>query len=154
MESNAELTRELSLLEHIEADPDINQSTLAATLGIAVGTVNWHLKRMVAKGYVKVKRAERKKLRYIITPEGLAFRARLTVDYIEQSFLLYRRIRKRASDQIKKLKDLGYPSVRIEGEGDIADVCRLTSLEMGIAIVEDEDAPVLSVDGMLVNLEV
>jgi DNA-binding MarR family transcriptional regulator len=48
MESNPELNRQLSLLEHIEADPDINQSTLAATLGIAVGTVNWHLKRMVA----------------------------------------------------------------------------------------------------------
>lgn len=153
MESNAEITRELSLLEHIEADPDINQSTLAATLGIAVGTVNWHLKRMVAKGYVKVKRAERKKLRYIITPEGLAFRARLTVDYIEQSFLLYRRMRTRASEQLKRLRDAGHSSVRIVGEGDIADVCRLTCLEMGMAMAEDDDAPRLIVDGVKITLK-
>lgn len=153
MESNAEITRELSLLEHIEADPDINQSTLAATLGIAVGTVNWHLKRMVAKGYVKVKRAERKKLRYIITPEGLAFRARLTVDYIEQSFLLYRRMRTRASEQLKRLRDAGHSSVRIVGEGDIADVCHLTCLEMGMAMAEDDDAPRLIVDGVKITLK-
>ena len=80
MESSNDELRELTLLENIENDPDVNQSTLASQLGVAVGTVNWHLKRLVAKGYVKVKRAERKKLRYIITPEGIALRARLAVE--------------------------------------------------------------------------
>lgn len=46
--------RELEMLTHIEANPDINQVTLADELGVAVGTINWHLKRMIAKGYVKV----------------------------------------------------------------------------------------------------
>jgi DNA-binding MarR family transcriptional regulator len=154
MESNAEITRELHLLEEIEADPNVNQATLASVLGIAVGTVNWHLKRMVAKGYVKVKRAERKKLRYIITPEGLAFRAHLTVDYIDQSFKLYRRVRGRAHEQLKMLWDAGHTRVRIEGEGDIADVCRLTCLELGIAVVEDPAAPVISVDGMKIQMRI
>jgi DNA-binding MarR family transcriptional regulator len=150
---DAEITRELHLLEHIEEDPDVNQSTLATRLGVAVGTVNWHLKRMVSKGYVKVKRAERKKLRYIITPEGLAFRARLTVDYIEQSFILYRRTRHRANEQIRNLREAGHNCVRISGAGDIADICRLTCLEMGITVVENSDAPVLEVDGMKVTLQ-
>ena len=77
--TNDEL-RELTLLEQIESDPNVNQSTLATQLGVAVGTVNWHLKRLIAKGAVKVSRAERKKLRYIITPEGIDLRARLAVD--------------------------------------------------------------------------
>ncbi|MCK5635025.1 MAG: winged helix-turn-helix transcriptional regulator, partial [Anaerolineales bacterium] len=75
--------RDLALLEEIERDPDTTQASMAARLGVAVGTVNWHIKRLVAKGYVKVKRAERRKLRYLITPEGLALRASLTVNYIE-----------------------------------------------------------------------
>ena len=87
--------RELILLEEIEHDPDVTQATLAAQLGVAVGTVNWHLKRLISKGYVKVKRAQRRKLRYIITPEGIAFRAHLTVNYIETSLHLYRRTRQR-----------------------------------------------------------
>ncbi len=80
MPENPETTREMILLEQIENDPNITQASLATQLGVAVGTVNWHLKRMIAKGYVKVKRAERRKLRYIITPEGITFRTRLTVD--------------------------------------------------------------------------
>ena len=86
MESTNDELRELSLLEQIESDPNVNQSALAVQLGVAVGTVNWHLKRLIAKGAVKVSRAERKKLRYIITPEGLALRARLAVDFVERSF--------------------------------------------------------------------
>ena len=60
MESTNDEIRELSLLEQIESDPNVNQSTLATQLGVAVGTVNWHLKRLIAKGAVKVSRAERK----------------------------------------------------------------------------------------------
>ena len=95
VESTNEEIRELTLLEQIESDPDVNQSTLATQLGVAVGTVNWHIKRLIAKGALKVSRAERKKLRYIITPEGLALRARLAVNYVENSFSVYRRTRQR-----------------------------------------------------------
>ena len=74
-----ESRRDLTLLNSIEQDPDISQATLADTLGVAVGTTNWHLKRMIAKGYVKVKRMQRKKLRYILTAVGIALRANLTL---------------------------------------------------------------------------
>ena len=153
MDTNLETGREMRLLEQIEIDPDINQATLADRLGVAVGTVNWHLKRLVAKGYVKVKRAERKKLRYIITAEGISFRARLTVNYIDQSFRLYRRIRSRAGEQIQTLREAGHQSVAIrgDGDGDIAEILYLSCLEQGIAVVDaGEGVPVLEVEGMRV----
>src|SRR5512141_3304401 len=119
METANEDLRELSLLEQIESDPNVNQSTLATRLGVAVGTVNWHLKRLIAKGYVKVQRAERKKLRYIITPEGIALRARLTVDYIERSFDLYHKTRQRVKDHLLEVRAAGFSRVRIRGDGDV-----------------------------------
>ena len=146
--------RDLTLLEHVETDPDVNQSTLARQLGVAVGTVNWHLKRLVAKGYVKVQRAERKKLRYIITPEGIALRARLTVDYVERSFDLYRVTRQRVKEHLEKVRAAGYAQVRIVGEGDVADICRLTCLEQGFAIVQEGDCPKLELKGWKVMLSV
>ena len=153
MEPQNEELRELTLLENIENNPDVNQSTLAAQLGVAVGTVNWHLKRLVAKGYVKVKRAERKKLRYIITPEGIALRARLAVDYVEHSFSLYRKTRQRVNEHLKAIEAAGYKQVRIVGRGDIADICRLTCLEHGIDIVTDKNIPALQVEGFKVLLQ-
>jgi len=152
MEASNETSRELSLLEQIEHDPDVTQASLATQLGVAVGTVNWHLKRLIAKGYVKVKRAERKKLRYIITPEGIALRARLTVDYVERSFGLYRKTRERVKTHLAEIQRGGFDRVRLVGEGDVADICRLTCLEQGFAIVPDSDAPVLEVRGLKVLL--
>src|SRR5512141_1964676 len=122
MESTNDELRELSLLEQIESDPDVNQSTLATQLGVAVGTVNWHLKRLIEKGYVKVSRAERKKLRYIITPEGIALRARLAVDYVERSFDLYRKTRNRVKEHVNAVRREGGDRVRIVGGGDVADI--------------------------------
>src|SRR5258706_7778928 len=153
METANEELRELTLLENIENDPDVNQSTLATQLGVAVGTVNWHLKRLIAKGYVKVKRAERKKLRYIITPEGIALRARLAVDYVERSFTLYRRIRQRVNEHLNQVQKAGFDSIRIAGKGDVADICRLTCLEQNITIVNDKNVPTLQVDGFKVTLK-
>ena len=153
MESTNEELRELTLLEQIENDPDVNQATLATQLGVAVGTVNWHLKRLIAKGYVKAKRAERKKLRYIITPEGIALRARLAVDYVEKSFSIYRKTRQRVKDHLVKVRDAGYDHVRIIGKGDVVDICRLTCIEQGVEVVTDKDIPVLHVDGFKVKLQ-
>jgi DNA-binding MarR family transcriptional regulator len=153
MESTNEELRELTLLEKIENDPDVNQSTLATQLGVAVGTVNWHLKRLIAKGYVKVKRAERKKLRYIITPDGIALRARLAVDFVERSFSLYRKTRQRVREYLSEIKGAGHNRIRIIGKGDVADICRLTCLEHGIAVVNDKNAPALQVEGFKVILQ-
>ena len=152
MSVSSETARELELLEHIESNPDVTQASLATQLGVAVGTVNWHIKRLIDKGYVKIKRAERKKLRYIITPEGIAMRALLTVDYIEKQFLLYRNTRQRVREHLEEIKTAGYEKVSIRGEGDVADICRLSCLEQGVTITNDEHVPVLEISGVKVVL--
>ena len=146
--------RDLIILEQIEQDPDTTQAALASGLEVAVGTVNWHLKRLIEKGYVKVSRVERRKLKYIITPEGIALRTRLALDYIQNSFNLYRLVRGRVIDAVAELKQAGYHNTRIEGNGDVAEVCRLTCLEQGVAVVnEDGSAPLLRIVGLKVFLE-
>lgn len=156
METSLENTHDLALLEQIENDPDVTQASLATRLGVAVGTVNWHLKRLIAKGYVKVKRAERRKLRYIITAEGIAHRAHLTIDFVEQSLLMYRNTRQRVRAHLQTVKHAGYDRVRIVGESssvvDLVDICRLTCLEQAVQVVEDRDAPALVVQGFGVKL--
>ena len=152
MEPSLETTRDLSLLDNIEHHPDVTQADLATQLGIAVGTVNWHLKRLISKGYVKVMRAERRKLRYLITPEGLALRARLTVDYVEQQFILYRRVRQKVKEYVLQIKAEGYDHLRLVGEGDVADICRLTCLEQDIIIADQPGIPTLEVRGLSVTL--
>jgi DNA-binding MarR family transcriptional regulator len=148
-----ETPRTLEMLTQIEANPDINQVALADELGVAVGTINWYLKRMIAKGYVKVKRAQRKKLRYIITPEGIALRAALTVDYIKTSFDLFRLVRERSNLCLDQLEKAGFNQVNVTGEDDVAEVVRLSCLERGIALTNEAQTPQIRIDGLKLALQ-
>src|SRR5512133_1681238 len=139
MDAHKDSARDLVILEEIEQNPDATQASLASQLGVAIGTVNWHLKRLISKGYIKVRRAERRKLRYLITPEGIALRAHLTIDYIHPSFRLYRATRERVIGLLSQVRQAGYDQVYLEGEGEVAEVCRLTCLEQGVAIAGECD---------------
>ena len=165
MQTTPDPAREIHLLDQIERDPNVTQASLAIQLGVAVGTVNWHLKRLIAKGYVKIKRAERRKLRYIITPEGIALRARLTVDYVEQSLLLYRRMRSRVRELLIEAKQAGYNQVWLDVDvekngADITDICRLTCLEQGVKLIDGDgkehpgNSPRLEIRGLKVFLHI
>jgi DNA-binding MarR family transcriptional regulator len=150
----ADIDRDLILLEHLEQNPEATQASLASQLGVAVGTINWHLKRLIAKGYIKARRVERRKLRYVITPEGLALRARLTLDFIKNSFRLYRLVRERSISALLQVEKAGYSNIFIEGDGDVADICRLTCLEKGLKIaIEKDHAPILHIQGLKVIVE-
>lgn len=147
--------RELALLEQISVDPDATQATLASQLGVAVGTINWHLKRLIDKGYIKVRRAERRKLRYIITPEGLALRARLAIDYIKTSMSLYRLVRERSMRAIQQLRNAGYQEVRIIGDGEVAEICKLTCLEQNIKLLDQNNFhPVFKINELKIHVEI
>lgn len=145
---------DLTILEHIENEPDTTQASLAEKVGVAVGTVNWHLKRLVAKGYIKVKRAERKKLKYLITPEGIALRARLLVDYIQTSMGLYRLVRGRSVIAIKTVKKAGYKTVCLAGNGEVVEILKLTCFEQGLEISKNGSGhPTLKVVGLKIFIE-
>jgi DNA-binding MarR family transcriptional regulator len=153
MTVDSDSDRDLVLLEHLEQDPDATQASLASQLGVAVGTINWHLKRLIDKGYIKARRVDRRKLRYVITPEGLALRARLTVDYIQNSFRVYRLVRQRMLDALEEVRGTGIHAIRLNGDGDVAEICRLTCMERGISISSDLHDPLLRVIGLKIFIE-
>jgi DNA-binding MarR family transcriptional regulator len=125
---------ELHILEEIERNPDATQASLAAQLGVAVGSINWYLKRLIGKGYVKVTHLQRRKLHYFLTPAGLALKVKLTRSYMDVSLRAYRELRQSAQQVLSEMKAAGYASVRIEGDDEAAEILRLTCLEQGVEV--------------------
>ncbi|MDX1617044.1 MAG: winged helix-turn-helix transcriptional regulator, partial [Candidatus Promineifilaceae bacterium] len=139
---------ELQLMEAIAAEPETTQADLATQVGVAVGTVNWYLKRWSAKGYVKVKRMGRWRWRYLLTPQGMREKAELATKYLEASMGLYRRTRADAREALSQVQAAGYERVYIDGDGDIADIYHLTCLELGLERAETpERAAVIRLTG-------
>ena len=128
---------ELDLFEALAENPEISQADLAARVGVAVGTVNWYLKRWSEKGYVKVKRMGRWRWRYLLTPQGMAEKANLASKYFEYSFALYRQTREQATLLLGEVKRAGYEQVIVAINNDVAEICQLTCLELGLGIVEE-----------------
>ena len=144
---SADLDRRL--LEAIERNPDTTQATLAAQLGVAVGSVNWYLKRLIRKGYIKVTHLERRKLKYFVTSQGLALKARLTSQHMKASLRLYRELRQAAQETLSEIRGMGYSVVYMKGGDEAAEIFRLACPEHGIkpAALGAEGVPTVGVEG-------
>ena len=147
---NADINRDLDILENIENNPNATQASMALQMNVAIGTVNWHLKRLIEKGFVKIQRSEKRKLKYIITPEGILLRAKLTKDYIHSSLELYRLIRGRMNTVLQQCAENGYEAIYIEGTGDIEEICKLSCMEKGVRTLESRNNyfPVVRIVGL------
>lgn len=128
--------REYRLLEAISEDENATQAGLAELLGMAVGSVNWYIKRLIGRGYLKATRMDRTRLRYNMTPEGMAAFRRNATQYVKDSLKVYHQLRQQAKDIITDLRARGIESVAIEGSDPALDIFRLSCLEMKFAIAE------------------
>ncbi len=155
MKNATQARQDLHILENIEKNPEITQADLAAQLGVAVGSVNWYLKRLVKKGYVKVTRMQRRRLRYLITPQGISEKTRLTGSFMQASLKWYRKTRSASKAFLAEIKEAGYDTVCIEGDGDLAEVVYLSCLEADVKVKEEIDPayPVFRIENLQTFLD-
>ena len=122
--------REYKLLEAISADENATQAGLAELLGMAVGSVNWYIKRLITRGYLKATRMDRTRLRYNMTSDGLLAFRRNAAHYAKDSLKIYHQLRQQAKELISDLKARNIPGVYIEGNDPALDIFRLSCLEL------------------------
>lgn len=78
------------ILKIISDEPQITQRALADRLGISVGKANYLVKALAGKGMIKLEnfqhiqgtKAKLKKVAYLLTPQGIQERMRLTRNYL------------------------------------------------------------------------
>jgi EPS-associated MarR family transcriptional regulator len=81
----------------IEANPVLTQRQLADVLGVSVGGLNYCLKALIQKGFVKVSRFRQTKNKfgyvYLLTPAGASEKARLTASFLQRKMQEYEAIK-------------------------------------------------------------
>ena len=86
-----------ALFKQIEADPALSQRALSRSFGISLGKVNYCLKALAAKGWVKVRNFEKSRNKlgyaYILTPAGIEARARITARFLRRKMEEYERLK-------------------------------------------------------------
>ena len=127
--------RNLQALEAIAEDAHITQRTLAGKLGMALGLTNLYLKRLVRKGYVKAVNAQSNRLRYLLTPTGIAEKTRLTYEFMEYSLTLYSQVRQHLRTVLQSSVRENKRRVALYGTGEAAELAYLSITELGLELV-------------------
>ncbi|HEX2698063.1 MAG TPA: winged helix-turn-helix transcriptional regulator [Anaerolineales bacterium] len=123
---------EYSLLNEIAQNSMVTQAGLSEQLGIAVGSVNWYIKRLVRRGWVKVSHLDRTRLKYDLTAEGMKVFTKRAVLYMHDSLRVYATLREKAKVVVAELKQKQIAEVCIQGDSEAMDILRLTCIEMGV----------------------
>ena len=84
------------IFKNLENDPNLTQRALSRTLGVSLGKVNYCLKALITKGWVKAKRFEQSSNKagyaYILTPAGLETKARVTARFLRHKIAEYEKL--------------------------------------------------------------
>lgn len=91
---------ERMILDLVESNHRVTQRSLASELGIALGLTNVLIRRLVKKGWVRVKRLSSRRSRYLITPAGIAAKAHLARESFLNSLSSYRETRDRVRERL------------------------------------------------------
>ena len=127
--------RDLRILGEVAKGGSLSQRSLSKRAGIALGLTNLYLKRLVRKGYIKLVNVKKNRLLYLITPQGLAEKARLTREYMAYSLQLYREARLSLCACLDGVAETGAKRVVIVGTGEAAELAYLSLQEMGAEVV-------------------
>ena len=95
---------EFQVMRELAQAPIGSQRALARRLGVSLGLVNFCLKALAEKGWVKAenfrKNPQKSQYLYVLTPQGVREKARLTLAFLERKQAEYERLQ----DEIRELE--------------------------------------------------
>tara|TARA_Y100001970_G_scaffold293970_1_gene445211 strand:- start:4985 stop:5293 length:309 start_codon:yes stop_codon:yes gene_type:complete len=92
------------VLRRIKDNPQTSQRELANELGFSLGKLNYCLKALQNKGFVKLQNFQKQSnkinyLRYIITPKGISERTKLTIKFMKKKMKEYDALKKELEEK-------------------------------------------------------
>ncbi len=96
------------LLKSIEENPTQSQRELSKALGVSLGKLNYCLKALVDKGWVKARNFQKSSNKaaylYLLTPDGVEEKAKVTVRFLKRKMQEYEKIKQEIA-QLQKEAD-------------------------------------------------
>ncbi|MBJ54313.1 MAG: MarR family EPS-associated transcriptional regulator [Gammaproteobacteria bacterium] len=96
------------ILKKLEANPATSQRELAEELGMSLGKINYCLQALIDKGLVKAKNfsksQHKRRYLYLLTPQGIDSKARLTRRFLKRKLAEYEALREEIEQIHAELK--------------------------------------------------
>ncbi|HEY4482284.1 MAG TPA: winged helix-turn-helix transcriptional regulator [Candidatus Brocadiaceae bacterium] len=139
--ANQEEITQYNILQSLENGEQTSQRQLSSQLGINVASVNFALKKLTKRGFVKMLGANPRRMQYISTPKGIAEKTQIAYKFFDRNFHFYKAVRKDIEDKIDSIPFNDKKRVALYGVTDLMELAYLViqdkELEL-VAIVDDE----------------
>jgi len=160
MEKSLISEKELQVIDELSQTGDITQREISNKLGISLGMVNIILKRLINKGYVKVRGLSKRRLQYILTPKGFTEKARKSYKYFIKTVNTVKEMKLKIQALVLKEYAKGERKFVVLGKEELADIVEMSikslakdGLELqrvaGEKEIEDKNALILLTDRKL-----
>ena len=87
-----------NVLRKIQKNPESSQRELAEELGFSLGKLNYCLKALKNKGFVKIRNFKKNPNKmnyiYVLTPKGISEKTKLTLNFMERKMKEYDELKK------------------------------------------------------------
>ena len=97
------------VLHLLEEEPELTQRELAQKLGISLGGVNYCLNALIDIGHIKAgnfsKNRNKSIYLYLLTPQGIAEKTKLTAGFLKRKMVEYHALKKEINSLKSSLKD-------------------------------------------------
>jgi EPS-associated MarR family transcriptional regulator len=98
------------VLHLLEDEPELTQRELAERLGISLGGVNYCLKALINIGHIKVgnfsKNPNKLVYLYLLTPQGVSEKAKLTTSFLKRKMAEYKSLKKEIENVRSKARKI------------------------------------------------
>tara|TARA_B100000886_G_C20366416_1_gene467526 strand:+ start:152 stop:493 length:342 start_codon:yes stop_codon:yes gene_type:complete len=85
------------VLKFLDKSPNSSQRRIAKDLGVSLGKINYTLKALKNKGYIKLSNFKRNKKKinyiYILTPRGIMIKTELAYKFMKEKFREYEELK-------------------------------------------------------------
>lgn len=92
-----------NILRKIHDEPNLSQRQLSKSLGLSLGKINYCLKALEKKGFLKIKNFQKNpnKLNYlyILTPKGISEKTNLTINFMKRIMEEYDKLKKEIKNE-------------------------------------------------------
>src|SRR3989338_1124741 len=99
--------REFELVNIVGARIASSQRDLSRRLELSLGMTNMLLRRLVTKGYIRIRQLNKRKVEYMLTPKGFAEKMRKSVKYTLKTINSIGLIRSRLKEILSSLYERG-----------------------------------------------
>jgi len=121
---------EFKIIDEIGKDLNTTQRKISRQIGLSLGMTNIVMKKLIAKGYVKVKGLNRRNVQYILTPRGFAEKVRKTHRYLLRTIDTLKTVKEKIQDTVLEYYEKGEKNFIILGKGELADIVEISLRDM------------------------